>query len=155
MTAPVIPGPDEPGDATGGDSGQGSDPGDVQDPVTPDENPDDSGEVEVAPAVREFYYEYSDGLIPLTQDAVLPESVWWPAEEQMTIRLNGSNCENITEIVIDIATEETGEAVPYKFTQKVEAEYYDVSFISEQAIPMSMIYFKSITINGTPFRTIE
>ncbi|MGN0735058.1 MAG: hypothetical protein ACI4LP_04480 [Anaerovoracaceae bacterium] len=155
MTAPVIPGPDEPGDATGGDSGQGSDPDDVQEPVNPDETTDDSGEADAAPVVSELYYDYMNGLMMLKPDAETPDSVWWPAEQKMTICLSGTNCENITEVVIDIATDEDGEAVQYKFTEEVEAGYGDISFISEQAIPMSMIYIKSITINGTPFRTIN
>ena len=155
MTAPVIPGPDEPGDATGGDSEQGSDNNDVQNPVAPEQTPDDSGESEAIPSVTECYYEYHYGPIMLAADATKPDETWWSSEKQMTIHLNGSNCENIKEVVIDIATEENGEATPYKFSEVVAADYYDISFISEQAIPMSMIYFKSIRINGTPFRTIN
>ena len=155
MTAPVIPGPDEPGDATGGDSEQGSDNNDVQNPVAPEQTPDDSGESEAIPSVTECFYEYHYGPIMLAADAPKPDETWWSSEKQMTIHLNGSNCENIKEVVIDIATEENGEATPYKFSEVVAADYYDISFISEQAIPMSMIYFKSIRINGTPFRTIN
>lgn len=155
MTAPVIPGPDEPGDATGGDSEQGSDNNDVQNPVAPEQTPDDSGESEAIPSVTECFYEYHYGPIMLAADATKPDETWWSSEKQMTIHLNGSNCENIKEVVIDIATEENGEATPYKFSEVVAADYYDISFISEQAIPMSMIYFKSIRINSTPFRTIN
>ena len=155
MTAPVIPGHDEPGDATGGDSEQGSNNNDVQNPIAPEQTPDDSGESEAIPSVTECFYEYDYGPIMLAADATKPDETWWSSEKQMTIHLNGSNCENIKEVVIDIATEENGEATPYKFSEVVAADYYDISFISEQAIPMSMIYFKSITINGTPFRTIN
>ena len=155
MTAPVIPGPDESGDATGGDPEQGSDNNVVQNPVAPEQSPDNSGESEAIPSVDRCSFEYDYGPVALAADATKPDETWWSSEKKMTIHLEVSNCENIKEVVIDIATEENGEVTPYKFTEVVVDGNFDISFISEQALPMSMLYFKSIRINGTPFRTIN
>ncbi|MGM9702228.1 MAG: hypothetical protein ACI3YZ_01540 [Prevotella sp.] len=96
----------------------------MQNPVAPEQTPDDSGESEAIPSVTECFYEYHYGPIMLAADATKPDETWWSSEKQMTIHLNGSNCENIKEVVIDIATEENGEATPYKFSEVVAADYY-------------------------------
>lgn len=155
MTAPVIPGPDEPGDATGGDSGQGSEPGNGQDPGDSGNGQDNPDEPMTDPGAKSVSYYAFDSKIPISQTQSGNDYTWWEPTANMKLYVEAEKPEAVQVVEFEMTPEISTDVVVFRFVPTGVINGNEVEMVSEVEIERDMWHFGFLKVNGYPFRTIE
>ncbi|MGM9753466.1 MAG: hypothetical protein ACI3ZK_05395 [Candidatus Cryptobacteroides sp.] len=155
MTAPVIPGPDEPGDATGGDSGQGSDSGNGQDTGDSDNGQNNPDEPMTDPGVKSVYFVTNDGRMQISANPLNGYSILWEPAAKMNLIIEADNPESVQVVEFEFKNLTTSDVVVHRFIPTGTIDGNQVEMISETEIEQGSLDVGFVKVNGYPYRTNE
>ena len=155
MTAPVIPGPDESGDATGGDPEQGSESGDGQDTGDTDIGQDNPDEPMTNPGVKSVSYYAFGGKIPISETPSSDDYTWWEPAAYMNLYVQADNPEAVQVVEFEMTPEISQNVVVFRFVPTGIIDGNEVEMVSEIEVERDMWHFGFVKVNGYPYRTIN